>query len=255
LHSQGAIYLQSRSQGTPTRVYLNKISEVRWGTPDKVSDGCAIYAETGSSDVEVFRNAVWDARVAFQDNSGRKTKWWSNLVYDCATAMRVSDQFGNNAMDHEFFNNTCIVGKNLSYPLNNSFQDRGHRTYKPSGVITSLKVYNNVFWNTGAESSAAISTPQVTPAASLYSNNAVSTGYLNVAKREYSSTVESTPGSITGGFELSSFQLKPGSPLISAGSPVQVCDYNGRQFLASPSVGAFQYAPLRIQASVRQLRY
>lgn len=249
-YSQGAIYLQARGAGLVTRVYENEISGVRWGTPGKTFDGCAIYAETGASGVDVYRNRIHDAVCAFQDNSGRATRWFSNLIYDCKTAMRCSDQQLTNTTAHEFFNNTCIVGSDKSsmaefgdYP-----PESGWRGYKPSGAMTSLFVRNNTFVNQGATEAAAILTPEVTPSSTSYINNAVSGGYTNVAQREFSPfTVETSTGAVTSDPLLTSdYKPMPGSPLLGAGTHLGYTrDINRKQRPNPPAIGAFDVATMR----------
>lgn len=248
--SQGGIYIQSKSAGCTTHIYENVCHGIRWGTRDKTADGSAIYAEAGADDVRVYRNTVYDSVVAFQDNSGRATKWYSNLVYDCTVAMRVSDQSAVNAMAHEFYGNTCIVGADKSAYTNfgPAPAGSGHRTFKETGTITSLLVKNNVFVNTGATHAAAILTPTITPSSSSYINNAAWGGFTNVARREYTPfTVETSTGSVTSDPLLSvTYRPTVGSPLLGAGTQLgYVRDIEGKQRPNPPSIGAYDVATLR----------
>lgn len=249
-YSQGAIYLQSRGTGLVTRVYENNISGVRWGTRDKTVDGCAIYAEVGSGGIEVFRNVVYDAVCALQDNSGRAAKWVSNLIYDCKTAIRVSDGTGVGTTAHEFYNNTCIVGvdKSAYSSFGSQPTEAGFRSYMPSGTMTSLLVKNNVFVNQGALQAAAILCPQVTPTTTSYINNAASGGYTNVAALEYSPfTAQTSTGAVTAS-PLLTDNYKPTalSPLLGAGTHLGYTrDIERKQRPNPPSIGAYDYATLR----------
>lgn len=248
--AQGAIYIQTRGTGLVTRVHDNHISGVRWGSRDKIYDGCGIYVETGADVVEVYRNTIYDAGCAMQDNSGRGSKWFSNLVYDCKTAMRVSDQSDRNAMAHEFYNNTCIVGVDKSAYSEFGVQpsEAGWRCYRPTGTITSLLVKNNVFVNQGAVQAAAILTPEVTPITSSYINNAASGGYTNIAAREHTPfTVETSTGSVTADpFLTDDYRPKSGSPLLQAGVHLGYTrDINGKQRPNPPSIGAYDVATMK----------
>ena len=250
-YSQGAIYLQSLGSGLVTKVYENDISGVRWGTRDKVFDGAAIYAETGCDDAQIYRNKIHDSVCAMQDNSGRGVLWHSNLIYDCKTAMRCSDQFLNNATAHEFFNNTCIVGADKSGYASFGAQpaESGWRCYKPSGAMTSLLVRNNVFVNEGGQQAAAILTPEVTPTSTSYINNAAVGGYTNIAQRELSPfTVETSTGGITADPQLTnSYRPRAGSPLIGAGTHLGYRrDIERKQRPNPPSIGAHDVATMRI---------
>ena len=250
--AQGAVYLQNRAANLRTKVSGMRISGVRWGSRNKVTDGCAIYTETGNDAADIYNNIVSDSVCAFQDNSGQSSRWWGNLVVNCGTAMRMSDQNTNNAAAHEFFGNTCIVGASVTdamAPFGGIPAEAGWRGYKATatGTITSLSVRNNVFVNTGSLQAAAILTPEITPSASTYINNAASGGYTNVAKREYTATVETSTGSVTADPMLSSgYRPMTGSPLIGAGAHLGYSrDADGIQRPKPPSIGAFDVATLR----------
>lgn len=110
--SQASIYIQSRNlQGsTNCVVHGNEVSNYRWGTRGKGSDGCGIYLETGSQSVRVFGNIVHDQFIALQDNSGRQNFWTGNVVYNSRRAMRITDEANNAAAHVHFYNNTFFVG-------------------------------------------------------------------------------------------------------------------------------------------------
>ncbi len=250
LYSQGAIYLQARSSGLTSYIHDNMISGVRWGTRDKIFDGCAIYTEVGSGAVDVFRNTIHDAVCAMQDNSGRATRWFSNLVYDCKTAMRCSDETLVNATAHQFFNNTCIVGVDKSNYSTFGAQpaEAGWRGYKPSGPMTSLLVRNNVFVNQGATQAAAILTPDVTPSSTSYTNNAASGGYTNIAAMEFSPfTVQTSTGAVTADPLLTSdYKPTSASPLLGAGTHLGYTrDIERKQRPNPPAIGAYDLATMR----------
>lgn len=111
-NAQGGIYLQVRNTSGSRNcvVYGNEVSNCRWGTRDKAFDGCGIYSETGSDVVLIYGNIVHDCYVALQDNSGRRTDWTGNLVYNCQRAIRISDESDNGLSDCRLINNTFIVG-------------------------------------------------------------------------------------------------------------------------------------------------
>jgi len=243
-YSQGAIYIT----GYNIHVYGNKLSSVYYSTQDKTTDGAAIYTETAASDVYVYRNTVTDCHLAFQDNSGRKTRWFSNVVLNCKSVMRVSDQNGNNAMDHSFTNNTSISGANIPPNFGAGVVEDGWRCYKPTGTITSLVVKNNIFMclpNTSSK--AAILTPEVTPSSANYTyNNAYN--FSNVAQREFTPfTVETSTGSTTTQ-ALTKNNLVPSStsPAYRTGIFTSYqTDQENKMFSNPPSMGAYESVEVR----------
>jgi len=253
-YSQGAIYVQAdvRNKGL---IFGNTISNVNYGTPGKEADGSAIYTEIRSNNVDVYSNFVFDCHVALQDNSGAKSRWFGNLILNCKTAMKCTDESTNNAMHHEFYNNTCIVGADIPQKFGAGDPGTGHRTYKPSGTITKLNVQNNIFINLGAEASAAILTPQVTASSFNYSNNIVY-NYTNVAMRQYSLVVESSPNSLITDPKLNSdFTLQLDSPAKNAGILLDnVRSFLQTSFSVPPSCGAFEYFTPRTAATTRTMR-
>lgn len=244
-HSQGAVYCQVRSPGLRPRIFWNKFRNVNWGTKDKTDDGCAIYCETGSDNVLVYGNLVKDSYMAFQDGSGRSNTWLANVALNCKSFMRFGDGSGNNAMNLKVWNNTAVVGANIKATYGDGVPESGIRGYKDAGTITNIDIRNNLIYNISeAADYAAIITPQITPGASDYSNNAVFGNYTNVARREYTPfTVESTPNSITADPLVNpDFTLKGTSPLIEAGVRLgEYRDAKGGAYWNLPSIGAHEY--------------
>lgn len=248
-YSQGAIYLQARSPDFGAQVHHNRITRARYGSRDKIFDGCAIYAETGSDNADIYANLIEDCYVAMQDNSGRGNRWRSNIVRNCWTAMRASDQNGNNAMNLTFEGNACIVGDSrLSPAYGAGHNDNGLRVYKESGTAVELNIRNNVFVKRGEQSArAAVLTPQVAWSGSLDNNAYV--GFPAFARREYSPfTLESASGTVSTDPMLDSVTHRPlpGSPLIGAGAYVgKLLDASGKRFARQPSIGAFEFVKPR----------
>lgn len=247
--SQGAIYVQT--SGLTTRIFNNTISGVRWGTLNKTTDGCAIYAETGSDNVLVYGNRVSDSVCAFQDNSGRSTAWYGNLVLNCGTAMRASDQESNNEADHRFVNNTCLVGRTITSaeaPFGSAPAEAGWRHYKPTGVVKRVLVQNNVFRNAGSAQDIAILAAEVTPAVYNYGHNYVDTSYADVARQQSAPrTIFDSAGSIRDSAEFIGGNYYPSSNslCIAAGSHIDptLVDLAGFRFARTPTIGAIEMRP------------
>jgi hypothetical protein len=243
-YSQGAIYVT----GYNIHVRDNQLSDVYYGTLDKTTDGAAIYTETGSTNVLVYRNTVTNCHLAFQDNSGRKTTWFSNVVLNCKSIMRVSDQNSNNNMDHLFVNNTCISGGNFSANAGAGVVEDGWRCYKPTGTITSLVVKNNIIIKEGTTATkAGILTPEVTPTFSDYTYNCV-VNFSNIAQREFTPfTVETSTNSVTSQPFVNK-KLVPSSvsSVYHVGTFVRFqIDKEKNLYHNPPSIGAYEYVDVR----------
>jgi len=243
-YSQGAIYIT----GYNVHVRDNQLSDVYYGTLDKTTDGAAIYTETGSTNVLVYRNTVTNCHLAFQDNSGRKTTWFSNVVLNCKSIMRVSDQNSNNAMEHTFNNNTCISGANLQAASGAGVVEDGWRCYKPTGTITSITVKNNILIKKGSSSTkAGILTPEVSPSTSDYTYNCV-VNFSNIAQREFTPfTVETSTNSTTVNPFMGT-NLVPNSTSSAYHTGLFIrhfLDKEGNLLYNPPSMGAYEYIPVR----------
>lgn len=241
VYSQGAFYIQVKTTGHTTKIYNNKINGVNWGTPDKIFDGCGIYVETGSDNVDVYSNLVTNAYTAFQDNSGATSRWWSNVAIDCRGIMRVSDQEDVDGMNLLFTYNTCITGKAIPQKFGAGYTTSGIRVYRPSGNAT-FNITNNVFWSIQGDTDVAILTPQTTWSGNI--DNNCFYGYSTLARREFSPfTVETTTNSIqTHPFLNTAGYPKSNSPLKEVGTTsfVPLDFYNRRRNLL-PTVGAYEY--------------
>lgn len=259
-YSQGAIYLQCRSPNFTPIVQGNKISKVRWGTPDKMQDGCAIYCETGSDNVIINANTIEDCYMAFQDNSGRTTSWTNNLVKNCWAIMAQTDAEGNDAGNITFENNTCLVGEGLITQAsngdgrnNNAFTSR--KSVLEGGAIT-MNIRNNIFVKLGEESSrAAILTPQVGWTGVIENNCVYNFPY--VAQEEFSPfTLQPNSSSYLFSPELSqSNRLKSTSNLISTGKHINIKqDSVFTTYWNPPSIGAFEYIRPKTITSTRTMR-
>ena len=155
-NAQGGIYLQVRNSSDTRNcvVYGNEVSNCRWGSQDKAFDGCGIYSETGSDNVLIYGNIIHDCFIAMQDNSGRRTDWTGNLVYNCRRAMRISDESDNGESDCRIINNTFIVGDpNVeSSPFGSTTGNAAEYLAiwcSSSDDPLSLTVRNNIFVNAG----------------------------------------------------------------------------------------------------------
>lgn len=180
--AQGGIYYQCRSPGLQGRIHNNKISRVKHGSPDFHWDGCGIYVETGSDDVLVYDNIIRDSHLALQDNSGRKSRFFNNMIDNCKTAIVCADGMNNNLTDHTFENNTCIVGTPIAAVHGPGYSCSGweslHSNFHGKS-IRNLTVRSNVFINVGSKTlPAAINIPDIVPTVSDYTGNVIG-GYDN----------------------------------------------------------------------------
>lgn len=249
-YSQGAIYIQSRSPGLTTKVYNNHITNVRWGTRDKTFDGCAIYTETVSGGVDVYSNWIENCYCAFQDNSGRTTRWIGNVIKNCWSFIRVSDEKLVDETNIYIANNTCILGTSLSPTFGSGFTETGIRVYKPTGAAVVLNVYNNILYNPNNAVRAAILTPQTGWSGDIKNNCIFS--YPYVAQQEFSPfIVQTDTGSILEKPELSFFSRpSKNSFLIAAGSYLgNLQDNNSTTYWNPPTIGAFEYIRPRTMRS------
>jgi len=254
--AQGAIYIQVRSTGLRSLIYQNVISKAKWGSLGFTLDGCGIYVETVSNNVDVYKNIIYDCYMAMQDNCGRSSRWFSNFIFNCRSAMRCGDGVGLGTQDHDFFNNTCIVGSNIGTKFGTAISEQGWRCFN-SSTITSLKVHNNVFKHLQENGTkAAILTPTVTPSTSDYSNNLI-IGFPEIAQREFSPfTVESSPNTITSSESINEFyQPVSGSAIVATGEFLGVFSDNKSQIFQNlPTIGAFEYVRPRTAATTRTMR-
>lgn len=252
-YSQGAIYLQARSPGFRTQVFKNRIHSIEYGTRDKTSDGSAIYAETGADNMDVYQNTVWNCHVALQDNSGRSIRWESNLIYDCRSAMSVTDEQNNGLLNHVFHNNTCIVGADVPQQFGTGTDFLGWRMYahnKAPEYHVNLDVRNNVFLNVGEFSNTATVYTAEAPttwAGTLDSNSQY--GFAMNAFRQYAGGAVPTSGWVTTQPQLASdYKPMASSPLVGAGVHVGYSrDFNSIQRPKPPSMGAFDVATMTIK--------
>jgi len=245
-YSQGAIYHQVRTTGMRSQIYDNVFSGVRFGTRDKTADGCAIYCEIGSSDTDVYRNRVDDSYMAYQDNSGRANRWFSNIATGCKTFMKLSDETDVGAMDAEIFGNTAIVGASVSPEFGSGDTGTGIRCITDVNQ-TGVRINNNLFVNTGSLVGTAILTPSTTITTRNFDNNAV-TNYTYVAKREFGPfTTETVTGTVTADPLLTdSYKPRPGSPLLGAGTHLGYTrDIDRKQRPNPPAIGAYDVATMR----------
>lgn len=255
-YSQGAIYIQANCI-RKGQIFGNKIRDVNYGTVGKTADGSAIYAEIRANNLDIFSNYISDCHVAMQDNSGAFIRWYGNVIVNCKTAMKCTDESANNQMQHEFYNNTCIVGANILQKEGAGETGTGHRIFKESGTILSVKVKNNIFYNAGSERFlGAVLTATVTPSVSDYSYN-LAYNYDNVAIRQYSLVVESSPNSILNiDPQLTPFNyLTSSSPAKYTGVKLEnIKTYLQNNFDTPPSIGAYEYIRPRTAASTRTMR-
>lgn len=218
-YSQGGIYIQPNCV-TPGRVFRNYARDVKYGTLGKTSDGSAIYTETLANNIDVYENFVENSHMAFQDNSGATTRWRRNVVLNCKTAIKVSDQFGLNTMNHTFENNTCVVGANVPAAFGGGDDAVGVKIFAEAGTtILSATARDNCIINQGATFAQAISAPTIAPNAFDYSNNGV-VGYTDVARRQYTGIVQTSTGSINAA-SLAALGAAPDGRPSSAASPLR----------------------------------
>lgn len=240
--SQAAIYITSRATSFTPKIYGNYISNCRWGTRDKTVDGCAIYTETASDQCEVYSNLIEDCYMALQDNSGRKATFYGNVINRCWSAIRVSDQAAVGSTDHNFYNNTCLIGYDGVGPgtYGTAIASAGVRVFKSSGGSVALNIRNNIFHHmSGVNSSAAILLPQVSYTGSL--NNNWFSNYTYDAKLEFSpETVTNTTKTGTGNPEVYPDFKPRNAKLFNGGANLGGTDFNGASFPSSPSIGAVQ---------------
>jgi len=244
-YSQGGIYLQARSPGFKPQVFHNRLHTIHYGTRDKTSDGSAIYAETGSDNLDVYANTVWNCTVALQDNSGRTSRWHSNLVYGCHAAMSVTDEQNNGTMNHTFHNNTCIVGYDVPQQFGPGTDFLGWRMYahnKAPEYHVDVSVRNNVFNNVGALSNTAavyLAEAPTTWSGTIDTN--LQNGFTENARQQYAGGAIATSDWTVADPQLdSTFHPKLNSPLLGAGVHLGYRrDYDGKQRPNPPSIGAF----------------
>lgn len=245
-YSQGALYIQSNCR-VAGLIYNNVLSNARFGSRDKTADGCAIYCETSSNNMRVFQNIVYNCHVALQDNSGRRNYWYSNLVFDCKSAMKISDENENDAMQCFVYNNTFIVGKDIPAAFGGGDTGQGIRIFSQAPqTLLSLQINNNIIVNKGDVFIAAIRTGNATPASVSYDNNLVY-NYTNIARREYLGSNDTANNCLTVDPQITTtYYPRSTSPVIGAGNKVPVVvDATGVAWKNTPSMGAYEYVSER----------
>jgi len=267
-YSQGAIYVQTRAPGLVTRVFNNHIKKVRYGTPGKIADGCAVYVETAAGNVDVFSNLFEECVVPLYDNSGRKARMYGNVLRNCWAACFVGDGMNVGLTDHLFANNTCEIGDvavrdalTLPAGLSGVNSWNGLRMYKepPEQAAMKVDVKNNIFFVKSGFTSPnpAVWAPQV-PYTGVVENNCFY-GFASVFKQQYSGS------GFTGGQDRvhsntitadprlsSSFRPLPGSPCIGAGQFIPgVRHMNGQPLRVPADIGAYAYEPPRNRSLTR----
>lgn len=160
--AQGGIYLQCRNTARASNCFVhdNELSRCSWGTKDKVYDGCAIYLETGSDGIHVYRNTVHDCFVALQDNSGRRNYVYGNLIYDCRRGIRVTDQSDNRLSELFLDNNTFMVGdlQQNATQFGDTIQGADYPAVWSLSGDDAIKINarNNIFANVGGQRGRAV---------------------------------------------------------------------------------------------------
>lgn len=248
-YSQGAIYSQVRSTGLKGQIFQNHITRARWASRDKLNDGCAIYAETGTDNLDVWGNLIEDCYCALQDNSGRTTRWYSNFIRRCWSAMQCGDAENNNAGNHNFFNNTCEVGNKVLTPeFGSGRTSTGWRCLDDNSSPMVINIRNNLLYDrSGISPRAAVITPQIAWSGQI-ANNAI-VGWDVLAEKEFTGGAGGVPNpvnTITTGLSLSldGYKPAPGSPLLNGGADLGwVRDFDGKQ--GRKYIGAFAGARLR----------
>lgn len=250
-YSNGAIHWQARSLSNHVLVKGNTISKVRHGTLGKPADGAAIYFETESGGAYIIDNLIYDAHLAFQDNSGRAGNVYSgNFAYNVWAAMKITDQSNNDMVSVSLRNNTFLVGDTSQVAtFGDGAQYNGLMVFKSSGTTPEIDARNNVFaMPQGATSEeAAIVLPSIGWAGDL-SNNAAQ-GFPHNAQG--GSPLETVPvtGWVTGDLDLPSTGVpRPGGVLSKAGVQIgnrRRRDMRGVQDTNPPTIGAFAMPTFR----------
>ena len=253
--AQAGIYLQARNAGRDTVCVVrgNEVSGCRWGTRDKLYDGCGIYIETGSDGCLVTGNVVHDCFVALQDNSGRRNYVTGNVIYNCRRGIRVTDESNNQNGELFLDNNTFIVGDldQRSTEFGNSTQGADYPAVWSLSGDDAIKINarNNIFCNSGGQRGRAVfGLAQIATTYDLRNNwvFGFETDVLNGANNN----VLASPPTVTHAgttdprpFLNADYSLKDMSigfegfrnPLANAGTPVE----KARCFNGAPQVGSF----------------
>lgn len=175
--AQGGIYIQGRNtaRDTMVKVLRNEVSRCRRGTRDKAFDGCGIYAEIGADGVLIANNVIHDCFQAMQDNSGRRIYWYGNLVYNCRSAIRISDESNAGQSDCRMVNNTLMIGdeSQTATEFGNSTSGGDYPAFwmSSSDDPLSLTAWNNIIVNTGGARARAVFGLPATYLSSTYSIN------------------------------------------------------------------------------------
>lgn len=250
--SQGAIYLQARSPGQIVRVHNNYIYGAIRGTLGKPYDGCAIYTETGSDNVLVYQNTIENCYLAFIDNSGRTTRWFSNLLLNCHSAMWTDDDLNIGLRQHYFYNNTCLVGNtNLQPAAGLPLDNYGWIDVIGVGSAGNLYIVNNVFYalTSYLAPDAAIRLPNIGYTGTIEDNAIYN--FSAEAKLNYTPF---TPVVISGTITADPLISRTSGEIIDSSSPIKwagtqlnvMKDVLGHQFHFPPSMGAVEYSPPRV---------
>jgi hypothetical protein len=243
----GQVYTQGKIASV--QIVGNDFSRANYGTVHAPTDGCAIYAETGSTRTIVAGNRIRDCYQAMQDNSGGQITWMGNLAVNCYRGMHLSDQEAVGAMDHKFIANTLLVGVPQAIGYGALGPGKGWRAFGTATTHT-MDVRNNVIVDLlGNCDKAGILTPENAWSGTL-SHNCVH-GFPAIAAKEFSSGAGSTPSPTDSVDDdpllTSDYRLSADSPCRGTGTYINGAKHYGMQSMsaASPDIGAYRYFAAR----------
>lgn len=255
--ASGAIGIQARgaAQGDIS-AYRNYIVSPRNGVGHHFFDGCGIYADTKSGNHDVFANVVVNAARAYQDNSGKTSRWIANASIDCDSFGTFTDADNNNAIDYTVAHNTAIRCAVRRWPQGSQSFSRAAMgfwrtpTGVPQGTMGAVRVFNNaITMAPGYSMGCAIEMPNSSKVTTLdVSNNAAFGAFTKgLIGDTYNSNADISSGTLSIALAADPYTgnsvIPAAGALDSAGCMRAVYkDMLGNDFARVPSIGCVEVA-------------